>query len=131
MWDESKAVEHLNSNAQPKSLGLCAHYVREAVEAGGVKLHHHISAKDYGSSLLRVGFVKIVDGHADSHYRHQAGDVAIIQPINGHPHGHMTMFGGTHWISDFIQLHGVYPGPSYRVAKPSYAIYRYRKSVNP
>ena len=46
-------------------------------EAGGVKLHHQISAKDYGSSLSHVGFVKIVDAHADSHYNHQAGDVAI------------------------------------------------------
>ena len=125
MWDVSKAIDHLNSHAQPHSLGRCAEYVRKAIEAGGVTLRHHISAKDYGNSLLRAGFRKIVHTHANGHYHHHAGDVAIIQPINGHPHGHMTMFNGTNWISDFTQYHGVYPGHAYRLVKPQYAIYRH------
>ncbi|MBP5132993.1 CHAP domain-containing protein, partial [Pseudomonas protegens] len=54
-----------------------------------------------------------------------AGDVVIIQPIAGHPHGHMAMFNGTLWVSDFKQLHGFYPGHSYRVHKPAYKIYRH------
>ena len=125
MWDRSKAVEHLTTHAQPHSTGHCAEYVRKAVEAGGVLLHHHISAKDYGSSLLKVGFQRIVHSHANTHYHHRAGDVAIIQPIPGHRHGHMTMFDGTHWISDFKQYHGVYPGHLYRQLQPPYAIYRH------
>jgi hypothetical protein len=125
MWDKAKAVEYLTSHAQPQSLGRCAEFVRKAIEAGGVVLQHHNSAKDYGSSLTHVGFWKIVSTHADAQYQHSAGDVAVIQPIIGHPDGHMTMFNGTNWVSDFTQLHGVYPGASYRAAKPSYAIYRY------
>lgn len=54
-----------------------------------------------------------------------AGDVAIIQPIPGHPHGHMTMYNGSIWISDFKQYNGLYPGPSYRKHKPVFTIYRY------
>jgi hypothetical protein len=125
MWNKSKAVEHLNSNAKATSMGQCAAYVRTAIEAGGLQLHHHVSAKDYGSSLLRVGFRKIVDAHATKQYIHQAGDIAIIQPIDGHPHGHMAMFNGTRWVSDFVQNHGVYPGHSYRLLQPTYAIYRF------
>jgi hypothetical protein len=125
MWNKSKAIAHLNHHAQPHSHGHCAEYVRKAIEAGGVTLHRHVSAKDYGSSLVHVGFQKIVSDHASAHYHHRVGDVAVIQPIEGHPHGHMTMFNGTHWISDFEQQHGVYPGHSYRLAKPSYAIYRH------
>ena len=125
MWNKSKAVEHLNSKAQPHSLGQCAAYVRRAVEAGGVTLQHHVSAKDYGSSLLHVGFNKIVGSHASAQYHHLAGDVAVIQPIEGHRHGHMTMFNGKEWVSDFVQHHGLYPGHSYRLSKPPYAIYRY------
>lgn len=125
MWDKEKAVSHLTSHAQPHSLGHCAEYVRKAIEAGGVKLIRHVSAKDYGSSLIAVGFQKIVSAHATANYHHRAGDVAVIQPIHGHPHGHMAMFSGKHWISDFVQYHGVYPGASYRAAKPSYAIYRH------
>jgi len=124
-WDEAKAVSYLVGHAQPNSLGRCAEYVRKAVEAGGVTLIRHASAKDYGQSLLVVGFQKIVSTHADANYHHLAGDVAIIQPIAGHPNGHMTMFSGQYWISDFVQYHGVYPGQSYRTAMPPYAIYRY------
>jgi hypothetical protein len=125
MWNKGKAIEHLNSHAEPNSLGHCAEYVRKAIEAGGVTLHRHISAKDYGPSLLNVGFKKTVQTRADVAYHHRAGDIAIIQPIKGHPHGHMAMFNGTEWVSDFVQHHGVYPGPSYRLSNPPYAIYRY------
>jgi hypothetical protein len=124
MWDKEKAISVLRANApvnQP-SLGLCALYTRLAIEAGGIKLNHHISAKDYGSSLLAVGFVKVPTGH----YMHQAGDVGIVRPIPSHPHGHMAMFDGAIWISDFRQHHGLYPGQKYRQLKPGYDIYRYQ-----
>lgn len=124
MWDKQKAISVLRANAPPDqpSLGLCAHYIRLAIEAGGVKLKHHASAKDYGSSLLAVGFVKVPLGH----YQHQAGDVGIVHPITGHPHGHMAMFDGKIWISDFRQHHGLYPGHKYRKLRKGYDIYRYQ-----
>lgn len=55
----------------------------------------------------------------------QSGDVAVIQPIPGHPDGHMSMYDGKEWISDFKQLHGLYPSQTYRTAQPSYKIYRH------
>jgi peptidoglycan hydrolase-like protein with peptidoglycan-binding domain len=118
-WDKTRAVNALNTNAQSNSLGRCAYYVRIAVEAGGVTLVRHVSAKDYGSSLVAVGFSAVNTSE------YQAGDVAIIQPIPGHPHGHATMYNGSQWISDFRQNNGLYPGSSYRKIKPSYAIYRH------
>jgi hypothetical protein len=121
MWDVQAALKHLNGHAHKGSLGKCARYVREAVEAGGVKLVHHVSAKDYGSSLTKVGFKKMGALSGGFH----AGDVAIIQPIPHHPHGHICMYNGHNWVSDFKQLHGFYPGASYRKIKPSYEIYRH------
>ena len=121
MWNIDEAVAHLDSHAKTHSLGRCAEFVRKAIEAGGVHLIHHISAKDYGTSLTLVGFRAL----PSTPPFFVKGDVAIIQPINGHPHGHMTMFNGAVWVSDFKQLHGFYPGPSYRSKKPSVQIYRY------
>ena len=122
-WESAKAVKYLQEHAEPHSTGNCAHYVREAIEAGGViKLVRHVSAKNYGPSLTAVGFVLIPSNVG---YLHRAGDVGIVQPITGHPHGHMAMFDGKHWISDFVQYHGLYPGESYRKTKPAYQIYRY------
>ena len=121
MWDAKIAVRHLRSHKRGSSHGQCARYVRQAVEAGGVRLLRHTSAKDYGSSLTRVGFVS--QGALSTGFR--AGDVAIIQPIKGHPHGHTCMYDGRHWISDFEKMHGLYPGAGYRKQKPAYKIYRY------
>jgi hypothetical protein len=120
MWDKEKAVAYLNTHANIHSLGRCAEYVRKAIEAGGVKVVRQVSAKDYGSSLKALGFVTLI-----GNLNPVAGDVVIIQPIDGHPHGHMAMFSGNVWISDFKQNHGLYPSPAYRKLKPSFAIYRY------
>jgi hypothetical protein len=122
MWDKAKAVAHLDDNAEDESTGHCAQYVREAIEAGGVQLVHHASAKDYGGSLTAVGFTVAPPTAATAP---EAGDVGIVQPIDGHPDGHMAMFDGTLWVSDFVQQHGLYPGPAYRDAKPPFTIYRY------
>lgn len=120
MWDTQAAVKYLDAHASPISLGRCAEYTRLAIGAGGLALIHRVSAKDYGSSLLAAGFASY--GQMTEGYL--AGDVVVIQPIPGHPHGHMAMFDGTSWVSDFVQLHGLYPGPAYRSARPPFTIYR-------
>lgn len=124
MWNRVKAVQLLVQQSKPngRSLGHCAEYVRKAVEAGGVRLSRHLSAKDYGSSLAAAGFTT---SPAFNETQAQLGDVAIVQPIEGHPHGHMCMFDGSYWVSDFVQTRGVYPGPAYRRVKPAFSIYRY------
>jgi hypothetical protein len=121
MWDKTKALAALAANAQPMSLGRCAQYTRQAIEAGGLTLVHCTSADDYGASLLAVGFVAVTPPPNP----YLPGDVGIVQAIPGHPFGHMAMFDGTNWISDFVQLHGLYPGPAYRAVQPPFTIYRY------
>lgn len=119
--DVTAALTHLNAHARAKSHGQCARYVRGAVEAGGVTLIRQLSAKDYGGSLTKVGFIS--QGALVAGFR--AGDIAVIQPIAGHPHGHICMYNGRHWVSDFKQLHGFYPSAGYRKHKAAYIIYRY------
>lgn len=121
--DLARTIAFLDEHARGHSLGRCAEFVRKAVEAGGVHLVHHTSAKDYGTSLERVGFVAL-PGQPTVGFR--AGDVAVIQPIPHLPHGHMAMFDGHIWVSDFRQMHGLYPGPSYRIHQPAYTVYRFR-----
>jgi hypothetical protein len=122
MWDNAKAVEHVDDNAEDESIGECARYVREAVEAGGVTLIRHGSAKDYGPSLIAVGFEAMPATAIDAP---EAGDVGVVQPIPGHPNGHMAMFDGKLWVSDFEQMHGLYPNAEYRTLKPPVTIYRF------
>jgi hypothetical protein len=77
------------------------------------------SAKDYGESLEMCDFA-IIEPVSPI-----AGDIVVIQPASARGHGHMAMFNGTNWVSDFKQMHGLYPGPEYRRLKPDYSIYRY------
>ncbi|CAN0628548.1 conserved protein of unknown function [Burkholderia multivorans] len=116
--DGSSAANHADRNAAPKSVGRCAEYVRKAIEWGGISLQRTNSAKDYGRILEASGFREALGSP-------RKGDVVVIQPAPGHPHGHMAIYHGANWISDFKQLRGIYPGPAYRSAAPSYKIYRY------
>ena len=119
MWDKKVAVTYLDKHARSASHGKCAEYVRRAIEAGGVRLHRHASAKDCGDSLVAAGF-SVQDTSILN-----AGDVVVIQAIAGHRHGHVAMYDGAKWVSDFKQRHGLYPSESYRKLKPAFAIYRH------
>ncbi|NHZ94767.1 CHAP domain-containing protein [Massilia sp. CCM 8734] len=118
-WNVNAAVAHLNSHAMPASTSNCAKFVRQAIAAGGVTVVNTNSAKDYGIRLTNAGFVAVQGAP-------RAGDVAVIQPIPGHPDGHMTMYNGTQWVSDYKQpaVHGYYPSPAYRQQKPPVTFYR-------
>lgn len=144
MWNNSASVSYINSHVEPRSIGKCAAYVRRAVEAGGVKIKippprigNSASACDYGPSFEAVGFKPVYfytgSGPTDTAVipGQQAGDVVVIQPIDGHPHGHIALFNGTNWVSDFIQLRGFYPGQQYRNVKPAYILYRYSDNSSP
>jgi hypothetical protein len=119
MWNKDIAVEFLNSHARPHSVSRCAEFVRSAIEAGGLQLVRRRSAKDYGPSLEMCKFTIVASTFPVT------GDVVVIQPITARGHGHMAMFNGTQWVSDFTQMHGLYPGPAYRKQKPDFSIYRY------
>lgn len=118
-WDKDSAVAYARQHASALSGGNCAKAVRLAIASGGIELLHTHYAKDYGASLTHSGFY--VTGASTP----VAGDVVVIQPMPGHPDGHMAIYDGHIWISDFKQYHGFYPGESYRHIKPPYKIYRH------
>lgn len=117
-YSGSSAANYADSHAESKSIGRCAEYVRRAIEWGGVSLGHTPQAKNMGNALMAAGFHEIVGSP-------QRGDVVVIQPAPGHSDGHAAMYDGQYWVSDFKQLHGLYPGPAYRNSQPSYKIYRH------
>jgi hypothetical protein len=119
MWNKDKSIEYVNSHALGASTGRCAEAVRKAVEAGGVNLARHNSAKDYGPSLQAVGFARLGSIAAFT-----SGDVVVIDSFPGNTHGHIAIFNGLSWVSDFKQS-GLYPGPGYRQYRPAYSVYRY------
>ena len=115
-------VKHLNSNAHETSQGQCAKYVRQAIEAGGIIITppRPLYAKDYGMKLVELGFQKI-----DSNgYLPEKGDIVVLQPPKDQSAGHIQIYNGETWVSDFKQSSDIYPGPAYRKEEVAYVIYR-------
>jgi hypothetical protein len=112
--------------------GDCARYVRRAIEENtDLKIGQHGSAYNYEKPLEYVGFVDVYN-HTESSkvsisksYKPKQADVIIIQPTKDgkHKHGHIAMFDGTNWVSDFVQntMHGL---SGYKLEDLEYTIYR-------
>lgn len=107
-WDLGKSIKHLEDNSSVASKHLCAKYVREAMEAGGIKTDGRPSeAKLYVKFLPTIGFknIKLVKHNANyATYMKEAmpGDIAVMESPKGGP-GHICMYTGKQWISDFRQ----------------------------
>jgi len=74
-----------------------------------------VPAHEYGPFLTKMGFGVI----NTTNFR--LGDIAVFEgppgsysdPNTGIPYGHIQMFDGSQWISDFKE-NGFYPGGSYQ-----------------
>jgi hypothetical protein len=114
-------IRYLDSHATATSHGTCAKAVRLALLAGGLNIDlHPVLAKLYGPYLQRNGFATV----SPAGYTPVAGDIVVIQPYpGGNSAGHITMYDGRIWVSDFRQR-DMWAGPGYRAYKPPFAIYR-------
>src|SRR5215469_222638 len=123
-FDKQRFVSFLRQNVSSAEFGegQCAKHVRLALAAAGlVPNSHPLSAKDWGPTLVILGFSVGPSDSSDA----QLGDIAVIQSTSESADGHIEGFDGTEWISDFVQTRGFWPGPSFRAETPSFAIYRW------
>lgn len=122
-YDVDKATAYLTDNAQPKSQHECARYVRLAIQAGGCPTYiHPASAKEYDTFLPKLGFQSI----PPADYKPAKGDIIVIKPPQNkseHEHGHIAMYNGKKWISDFTQR-DMYGGSIYRKKGTEYYLFR-------
>ena len=121
-WDLDAAIAHLKNAAHRGSIRRCGEYVHKAIDAGGITLNtsynpHGVSASGYGPILRHAGFLTVAPGE-----KPQKGDVVVFQPVGGHPDGHVAMFDGKQWISDYKQ-DSIYAASPYKNGAP-YVIYR-------
>lgn len=106
-FNVSKALEWAKNNVGPKSVGRCARYVRSMLEAGGMNTAGRpVSAYQYAGYLPKKGFKHIAslstksEQAAWSNSNALPGDIAVM--AHGQ-HGHICMFTGKQWVSDFVQ----------------------------
>jgi hypothetical protein len=116
-WNKYAAVQYAKDHAYHESHRRCELFVKNAIIAGGLNIRPTPSAKDMGLALTQVGFQKV---YGDP----QLGDVAVIDSIINHSDGHVCIFDGAQWVSDFAQR-TLYPGAAYRKMQPHVQLYRH------
>jgi len=97
-----RLISWLDSHAHLHSTHHCAASVRQTMEAAGIETADRPSsgdAGDYGPFLLRHG-AQVVPTES---YEPKAGDIAVFDRTEDHPAGHIQVFDGQHWVSDFVQ----------------------------
>jgi hypothetical protein len=119
--NKSQLSDWMDAHALSRSSHHCAMYCRLGMEAAGLNTADRPQsgdAGDYGPFLMRHGAQTVP---SDS-YVPQTGDVVVFNKTDQHPSGHIEMYDGQHWVSDFMQ-HAFSP---YRdaMSTPPFTIYR-------
>lgn len=108
---------HVARHAHNSSTNRCALYVRRALQAAGYKVTPQASAYMYNNGeLAKVGFKKI----PTANYTPEVGDVVVFNKTPKNPHGHIQVYTGTQWVSDFKQPSMMVYGSNHR----GYTIWR-------
>lgn len=117
-WRPEEAAYCATEHAQKRSVGMCALYVRRAIIAGGVPLHIGGNAWTYKYTLPLLNFHKV-----GKKSEREVGDIVVFQPIGGRKFGHIAIWNGTQWVSDFKQR-GIIVHSDYLKEGSEYTIYR-------
>ena len=114
------AVRYLMNHAHKKSTHYCAKYVANALAAGGFKFQRQGAAYQYRTNgiLTKMGY-KLINKPSSF----KKGDITVTDRNKAHPYGHIAMYSGKNWISDFIQRSEFV----YSSNQPKVYYYRYGK----
>jgi hypothetical protein len=93
------------------------------LQAGGINLDQRPeAAADYGPYLKNRGFKDV----SAEGYKPQKGDVAVFAAFKGHKYGHIEIYSGNQWVSDFKQNYFT-PGAAFRDPPDPYKLYRFKQ----
>ena len=120
-WNPEKAAVYATENAEVKSVGLCALYVRRAMIAGGIPLYQGGNAWSYKYILPVIGFENVNENEGL-----MVGDIVVFQPIGGRKFGHIAIWNGKQWVSDFKQR-SIIVHSDYRSQDCEYAVFGRRQ----
>lgn len=115
--DVDRAIAYLDSNAADSPTYWCARAIYRALKAGGFAGDPMPEARQYGQNLVAAGFVLL----SQDGYIATRGDIVVFQASATVPEGHIAMYDGAHWVSDYRQT-SMYPGGTWKDVP--YSLYR-------
>lgn len=100
-------VTKVMSISTQKATGKCALHIRIGLEAAGFNFARQPSAYMYANGTLSgIGFNKIASGTTLEDLKSKVfkrGDIVVYDRSKNYPHGHIQVYTGTGWVSDFRQ----------------------------
>lgn len=121
-YDKLKAANYITNHTLKRSHNCCAWFVMKAIWAGG-KPCIILPAFAYSDYLPKLGFGKV----NKDNYKPLKGDIVVFPKVKGHIYGHIAMWNGEQWISDYKQK-GIIVSKSYKHC--DYEVFRYNKEDN-
>lgn len=115
-YSNKAAAEWITENAYHRSRTWCALYVSSAIWAGG-RTNYLLPAWAYSWYLPKLGFTEV----STAGYTPRTGDVCVFPSVDGHIWGHVALWNGHQWVSDFKQR-GIIVAKGY--GKVKYRIFR-------
>lgn len=97
-YDIDKACKYVTENAAPRSKCCCAWYVMRAMQSAGCPIGIY-PAWFYYKVLPKHKFHEV----STDNYTPIKGDIVVIENSEKHFWGHIAMYNGEQWISDFKQ----------------------------
>ena len=117
-WSPEAAARYATEHAEIKSVGMCALYVRKAIMTGGIPLYMGGDAWCYKYTLPILNFHQV-----EKKSEREVGDIVVFQPIGGRKYGHIAIWNGKQWVSDFKQRNLIVHS-DYLKEGADYTIYR-------
>ena len=108
-YNNDKVADYITKNAAPKSRTMCAGYVIKAMWHGGCPIGL-VPAYAYNKILPQMGFEEI----SIKNYKPQKGDISVLPTNKRSVFGHVAVYNGQFWVSDFIQKKGMFPSTAYK-----------------
>jgi hypothetical protein len=117
-YSNDKTADYITKNVAHKSRCMCAGYVIQAMWHGGCPIGL-VPAYAYSEILPQMGFEEIVV----KEYKPARGDISVVPSNSNHPFGHIVVYNGKQWVSDFEQGGELLPSKAYQ-ANGKYQIFR-------
>ena len=123
-YNNNKVINYVTTNAESHSRCMCAWYSMRAIQKGGCFPCGIYPAYAYNKILPQLGFKEI----PQQGYTPQKGDISVLPRNSRSAFGHIAIYNGQQWVSDFKQ-NDIYPGRYYR-EKGEYQIFRIKDGVH-
>lgn len=108
-YSNEDTINYIKEHKEPRSRCMCAWYSMQAIRFGGCYNCYIFPAYAYNKILPQLGFIEI----STENYIPKAGDISVLPRNSKSCFGHIAIYDGNNWISDFEQV-SIFPGKSYR-----------------